>query len=114
MIQLDFMAVLAEWPALLRGAGFTLGLSAAAGVFAGVHPQLAAGGSLTFDMRPRDHFDVRLGALITHAPAIRFEEGSVASTLAAGRVDLCWGTTPQRVRLRGWCRPLLAPARPRR
>ena len=28
MMQLDFMAVLPEWPALLRGAGFTLGLSA--------------------------------------------------------------------------------------
>ena len=28
MVQLDFMAVLQEWPALLRGAGFTLGLSA--------------------------------------------------------------------------------------
>ena len=32
MIQLDFMAVLAEWPALLRGAGFTLALSAMAAV----------------------------------------------------------------------------------
>ena len=32
MIQLDFLAVLAEWPALLRGAGFTLGLSAVAAV----------------------------------------------------------------------------------
>jgi polar amino acid transport system permease protein len=30
MIALDFGAVLAEWPALLRGAGFTLALSAAA------------------------------------------------------------------------------------
>lgn len=30
MIQLDFLAVLAEWPALLRGAAFTLGLSAVA------------------------------------------------------------------------------------
>lgn len=28
MVQLDFMAVLQEWPALLRGTGFTLGLSA--------------------------------------------------------------------------------------
>ncbi len=89
-----------EPPPPSSGRRTRLGLSAAAGVFAGVHPQLAAGGSLTFDMRPRDHFDVRLGALITHAPAIRFEEGSVASTLTAGRVDLCWGTTPQRVRLR--------------
>ncbi|MEY2892379.1 MAG: hypothetical protein RJA98_2287 [Pseudomonadota bacterium] len=32
MIQLDFPAVLVEWPALLRGAGFTLGLSAVAAV----------------------------------------------------------------------------------
>ena len=28
MVQLDFIAVLQEWPALLRGAAFTLGLSA--------------------------------------------------------------------------------------
>ena len=32
MIQLDFLAVLVHWPALLRGAAFTLGLSAAAAV----------------------------------------------------------------------------------
>lgn len=32
MIQLDFVAVLEQWPALLRGAGFTLGLSAVAAV----------------------------------------------------------------------------------
>ena len=32
MIQLDFMAVLSQWPALLRGAAFTLALSAAAAV----------------------------------------------------------------------------------
>jgi len=32
MIQLDFLAVLEQWPALLRGAGFTLGLSATAAV----------------------------------------------------------------------------------
>ncbi len=30
MIQLDFIAVLEQWPALLRGAAFTLGLSAVA------------------------------------------------------------------------------------
>ena len=39
MIQLDFVAVLEQWPALLRGAGFTLALSAAAaavGVSVGV------------------------------------------------------------------------------
>jgi polar amino acid transport system permease protein len=32
MIQLDFLAVLVQWPALLRGALFTLGLSAVAAV----------------------------------------------------------------------------------
>jgi polar amino acid transport system permease protein len=32
VIQLDFLAVLEQWPALLRGAGFTLGLSATAAV----------------------------------------------------------------------------------
>ncbi len=32
MIQLDFMAVLAQWPALLKGAGFTLALSGTAAV----------------------------------------------------------------------------------
>ena len=39
MIQMDFMAVLAEWPALLRGAGLTVllsGVAAAAGVGLGV------------------------------------------------------------------------------
>ncbi|MBI3368843.1 MAG: amino acid ABC transporter permease [Burkholderiales bacterium] len=30
MIQLDFLAVLSQWPALLRGAAFTLGLTAVA------------------------------------------------------------------------------------
>jgi polar amino acid transport system permease protein len=32
VIQLDFLAVLAEWPALLKGAAFTLALSAVAAV----------------------------------------------------------------------------------
>ena len=32
MVQLDFIAVLEQWPALLRGAAFTLGLSATAAV----------------------------------------------------------------------------------
>jgi len=32
VIQLDFLAVLEQWPALLSGAGFTLGLSATAAV----------------------------------------------------------------------------------
>jgi polar amino acid transport system permease protein len=42
MIQLDFPAVLVEWPALLRGAGFTLGLSAVAAVL-GVSLGVACG-----------------------------------------------------------------------
>ena len=39
MIQLDFIAVLEQWPALLRGAAFTVGLttvSAAVGGAVGV------------------------------------------------------------------------------
>ncbi|ACB35468.1 polar amino acid ABC transporter, inner membrane subunit [Leptothrix cholodnii SP-6] len=42
MIELDFLAVLAEWPALLRGAAFTLGLSAFAAVI-GVALGIACG-----------------------------------------------------------------------
>jgi len=42
VIQLDFIAVLEQWPALLRGAGFTLGLSAAAAVV-GVSVGVACG-----------------------------------------------------------------------
>ena len=42
MIQLDFLAVLEHWPALLRGAGFTLALSAAAAVV-GVSVGVACG-----------------------------------------------------------------------
>mgnify|MGYP005610328213 CR=1 FL=1 len=42
MIQLDFLAVLEQSPALLRGAGFTLGLSAAAAVV-GVSVGVACG-----------------------------------------------------------------------
>jgi len=36
MIALDFMAVLEQWPALLRGAAFTLGLTAVSAVVGGV------------------------------------------------------------------------------
>ena len=42
MIELDFLAVLAEWPALLRGAAFTLALSAFAAVI-GVALGIACG-----------------------------------------------------------------------
>ena len=42
MIQLDFLAVLEQWPALLRGAGFTLALSTVAAV-AGVGLGIACG-----------------------------------------------------------------------
>jgi len=51
MIQLDFLAVLAEWPALLRGAGFTLGLSAAAAVL-GVGVGVACGWARAWGPRP--------------------------------------------------------------
>jgi len=43
MIELDFLAVLAEWPALLRGAAFTLALSAFAAVIGVALASLAAG-----------------------------------------------------------------------
>ena len=42
MIQLDFLAVLEQWPALLRGAGFTLALSAVSAVV-GVSLGIACG-----------------------------------------------------------------------
>ncbi len=51
MIQLDFLAVLAEWPALLRGAGFTLGLSAAAAVL-GVGVGIACGWARAWGPKP--------------------------------------------------------------
>ena len=51
MIQLDFMAVLAQWPALLRGAGFTLGLSAVAAVL-GVGLGVACGWARAWGPRP--------------------------------------------------------------
>lgn len=51
MIQLDFLAVVAEWPALLRGAGFTLGLSAAAAVL-GVGLGVACGWARAWGPKP--------------------------------------------------------------
>jgi hypothetical protein len=81
-----------------RGPG--LAVTAAAGLFAGLTPRLSAGGLVSFDIRPRDHFDVRLGVLATHLPKLDLDTGRVAVTLAAGRADLCWGTEPMEVRLR--------------
>lgn len=81
-------------------AGPGLAVSAAGGVFAGLTPRLSAGGLVSFDIRPRDHFDVRLGALASYLPAFNLDTGRVAVTLAAGRFDLCWGTEPIEVRLR--------------
>lgn len=87
-------------PATRTRRGPALALTAAAGVFAGVTPRLSAGGLLSFDIRPREHFDLRLAALATHQPNIALDEGRVAVSVAAGRLDLCWGTAPLAVRLR--------------
>ncbi|NVB43191.1 hypothetical protein G6O69_35535 [Pseudenhygromyxa sp. WMMC2535] len=76
------------------------GVSAGAGMFAGFSPRLGAGGQLTFDLRPRDHFDIGVGALVTHQSGFALDESEVATTVAAGRVDLCWGTAPMVIRLR--------------
>lgn len=76
------------------------GITAAAGLFAGLTPRLSAGGLLAFDLRPLDHFDLRVSALATHTPRVALDQGSVAVTVAAGRFDLCWGTAPLSVRLR--------------
>jgi hypothetical protein len=81
-------------------AGPSLAVTAAGGVFAGLSPRLSAGGLLSFDIRPRDHFDVRLGALATYLPWFNLDAGRVAVTLAAGRFDLCWGTEPIVIRFR--------------
>lgn len=51
MIQLDFVAVLEQWPALLRGAGFTLGLSAVAALL-GVGLGVACGWARAWGPRP--------------------------------------------------------------
>jgi hypothetical protein len=92
----------AEPPLRRRGPG--LSLMGAAGAFIGVTPRASFGGLLSFDIRPLEHFDVRIGALATHLPGFELDaagyEGRVAVTVAAGRVDLCWGTTPRRVRAR--------------
>ncbi len=80
--------------------GPALAVTAAVGVFAGLTPRLSAGGLLSLDIRPRDHLDIRVGGLATHLPNFALDEGQVAVTLAAGRVDLCWGTKPLAVRLR--------------
>ena len=51
MIQFDFMAVLDQWPALVKGAGFTLALSATAAV-AGVGLGMACGWARAWGPRP--------------------------------------------------------------
>ncbi|PRQ07781.1 hypothetical protein [Enhygromyxa salina] len=81
-------------------AGPALGLTVAAAAFVGVTPALSGGGELSFDIRPLPHFDLRLGALATHLPNHALDQGRVGVTVAAGRLDLCWGTTPSAVRLR--------------
>lgn len=77
-----------------------LGVTLAAGMFGGMHPQLGAGGLASFDIRALPHFDLRLGGFGSHVPDVRFSEGTIASTIAAGRFDMCWGTLPRTVRLR--------------
>jgi hypothetical protein len=86
-----------------RGPAFAV--TAAAGTFVGVTPRASFGALGSFDIRPLEHFDVRIGALVTHLPGFELDapgygEGRVAVTVAAGRVDLCWGTSPRRVRAR--------------
>jgi hypothetical protein len=78
----------------------TLSLTAAAGAFVEVTPRLSGGGLLSFDIRPLDHFDIRVGGLATYLPGHAIDLGQVDITLAAGRLDLCWGTLPRRVRAR--------------
>ena len=51
MIQLDFLAVLEHWPALLKGAGLTVVLSATAAV-AGVGLGVACGWARAWGPRP--------------------------------------------------------------
>ena len=51
MVALDFGAVLAQWPALLRGAGFTLGLSTVAAAI-GVAVGVACGWARALGPRP--------------------------------------------------------------
>jgi hypothetical protein len=80
--------------------GPALALSTLAGAFAGLTPRLSGGGELSFDIRPRDHFDLRIGGLATHLPGFALDSGRVGITVAAGRLDLCWGTEPLAVRLR--------------
>jgi hypothetical protein len=87
-------------PAADTRRGPALALSFAAAAFVGITPALSGGGELFFDIRPLEHFDLRLGALATHLPNFALDRGRVGITVAAGRLDLCWGSTPTRVRLR--------------
>jgi hypothetical protein len=77
-----------------------LGVTLAAGMFGGLHPQLGAGGLASFDVRALPHFDLRFAGFGSHVPNVRFAEGTIASTIVAGRFDMCWGTLPRTVRLR--------------
>ncbi|GEM_PF-2243721 len=77
-----------------------MGLSAVAGLYAGVAPRLSAGGALSFDVWPTDHLDIRIGVSTTHLPGYPLGAGTVATSIATGRFDLCWGTAPLAVRLR--------------
>jgi hypothetical protein len=85
-----------------RRPGPGLALTAAAGAFVGVTPRASFGGLASLDIRPLDHFDIRIGALATHLPRFELDtpghDGHVDVTVAAGRLDLCWGTKPRRVR----------------
>lgn len=97
----DFSETPTEPP---RRRGPSLALTGAGAAFVGITPRASLGGLLSFDIRPLAHFDVRVGALATHLPRFELDaagyEGRIAVTVAAARVDLCWGTSPRRVRAR--------------
>lgn len=69
MIQLDFLAVLEQWPALLRGAAFTLGLSAVAAVV-GVGLGVACAWARTHGPRPLSAVVATYVELVRNTPFI--------------------------------------------
>jgi hypothetical protein len=85
-----------------RRRGPVLAVTVEAGAFVGLTPRASLGGLASLDIRPLDHFDVRIGALVTHLPRFELDwpgyDGHVDISVAAGRLDLCWGTAPRRVR----------------
>lgn len=87
-------------PPRRRGPG--LAVAVEAGAFIGITPRASFGALASLDIRPLDHFDVRIGALATHLPRFQLDwpgyDGNVDTTVAAGRLDLCLGTKPRRVR----------------